>query len=261
MMRRGPLLLFASLALLVVGCSGFGLIRGSGRLTQQEVLLSQFSEVELQSSGTLHIEPGQDDVLRIEAEDNIIRHIEAQVRGDKLQIDTETGFILRPRKPINYYLTARSLQAITVSGSGAVQVSDLNSQDFQIIVRGSGTLTIGTLNTNRLHVTISDSGRAEVGQVRAGMLDLVLSSSGSLKIEAGSVISQVVTISGVGSYEAAGMSSQTADVDILGSGTATIDVREHLDISIGGSGALRYRGSPTVERNIAGSGKIERIGN
>ena len=260
MFRRGPLLLLVSLVLLSGWGCGLGRIRGSGQVTERQVLLANFQNVELESIGTLYIELGREDVLRIEAEDNIMRHIQAEVRGDTLHIDTSTGVILRPRKPVKYYLTARSLQGITISGSGDVQASDLYSDDFQITIRGSGNLSVGKLNTDRLQVTISGSGKAELDEVRAELIDLVLSGSGRLNVGGGSANEQLITISGSGRYEAKDLLSQTAAVDILGDGTAIINVRQELEANMGGSGTLRYCGSPIVESNIASSGKIERIG-
>lgn len=215
-------------------------VRGSGTLATEERSVSGFSAVDLASIGHLVIEVGDQEGLRIEAEENLLEYIETNMRGRTLVIGTRRGVNLNPRESISYYLTVTSLDSISVSGLGDVDAPGLEADRFSVEISGSGDVNIDSL---------------AAGQLRVGISGL-----GSLDIDAGQVDDQDVEISGAGDYNASELESSTAEVDISGLGSATLRVSDRLEANISGGGSVRYYGNPSVDKNVSGLGRVEQIG-
>ena len=212
--------------------------RGSGHVVEETRSVHDFTGVRLAGIGNLYIELGGEESLRLEAEDNLIPHLEIAVKGSTLEIGTEPGVDLRPTEPVNFYLTVTELDSIGVSGSGGVEARSLEINSLSVSVSGSGDVEIGTLEASDLTVRVSGSG------------DVTIS---------GEVNEQDVTISGSGTYKAGELESSRAGVRVSGSGSATVQVSDYLDATVSGSGSVHYIGSPTVESSTSGSGSIQQI--
>jgi hypothetical protein len=92
-------------------------VRGSGVVVEEDREVSNVSGIELAMPGTLHMIMGSGESLRIEAEDNLLRYIETEVRAGRLVIETRQGIRLQTTRPINYYLIVDELKSIVISGS------------------------------------------------------------------------------------------------------------------------------------------------
>ena len=220
--------------------AGWPGVRGSGKVVEEERSVSDFTGVALSGIGNLYIEVGDEEALRIEAEDNLLPYLETEVRGTTLEITTRENVNLLPLRPINFYLTVKALDTITVSGSGHAEAPGLQAEQFFATVSGSGSVKMAGLEAEALTATVSGSG--------------------GLDIAGGEVEMQDITLSGSGKYEAKGMESAEADVRLSGSGSATVRVRDRLDVTISGSGSVRYVGDPTVRETVSGSGGVSQIG-
>jgi len=236
----------AIVLLTVLGCSCGGLSvpigvpRGSGEPGQDVRDARGIREVELTSFGNLYVETGEQEQLRIEADDNLLRYIETEVHGETLTIRHRRGIGLRPKLPIEYHLTVRALDSVKVSGAGNVSLPELDSERFSAEISGAGSIDLEKLRADKLTVRISGAGNFEV--------------------LSGEVGDQDISISGAGDYRAEGLDSNTAQVNLSGLGSTTLLVREHLDVHITGAGSVRYHGRPTVVKHVTGVGSVEAIG-
>jgi hypothetical protein len=249
MNKTGHTNLLAALVLvtlLLLACSitaplGVGeTVRGSGNVVEESRPVSGITGVELATLGNLFIELGDTESLRIEAEDNLMEHLETMVRGGKLRIETEANVRIDATRPVNYYLTATGLDMIEISSSGDIQAPDLEAERFSISISSSGDLEIVMLNADSLDVNIS--------------------SSGNLDIASGQVRKQDITISSSGNYTAPDLVSGEAEVRLSSSGSTTIWVQDSLKANLSSSGDLRYRGNPTVDATTTSSGDVIQIG-
>jgi len=200
--------------------------------------VSDFNEVVLEGVGTLTIEQTGSETLTIEANDNIIPYLRTEVENGRLVISVEDNTTLRSTKPINYWLTVKNLNALTLSRSG-----DINTD---------------AISTDSLEVSLPGSGNIEAADISTSTSEVKLTGSGSVKT-AGRSNSQNVSISGSGSYQGEDLESEEAMVDVGGSGTATVNVSDDLDVSISGSGSVEYVGDPTVSQDMSGSGEVKKL--
>lgn len=254
---------------------------GSGRVVEETHRVSGFTGVEMATIGNLHIEVGEREELRIEAEDNLIKYFEIDVLDDTLRIRTRPGVALRPTQPVNFYLTVKELDTIRISGSGDVYAPDLAAEHLFISISGSGDLDAGDLSGDEVEariagsgdltvdgieaqkqtITITGSGDAEIEDLNVDALEVEITGSGHLDIQDGQVKGQRISLTGSGDYGARHLESQEADVRISGSGGVTVQVDEQLDARIFGSGNVHYAGSPRITQSVTGSGDVVRIEN
>lgn len=282
--------LVAVLALATMACELSGILvesntitgeRGSGNVVEETRPVSGVRGVDLATIGNVIIEVGEKESLRIEAEDNLMKFFETNMRGDTLKISTEPSTVnLRPTKPVYFFLTVKELERVMISGSGDIQVPDLNSKQFVASIGGSGDISMGDLEAGKFEIDIGGSGDITAGRVdspsfrvkingsgditlmdlQAEDFSLSVNGSGDLRIEDGYVSQQVIDVNGSGNLQAGDLESERTDIRIGGSGDITVWVVDALDVRIMGSGNVRYYGRPSVSSSGNGSGDITSLG-
>jgi len=283
-------LLVAVLALATMACELSGILvennvvsgeRGSGNVVEETRPTSGVTGVDLATIGNVIIEIGEKESLRIEAEDNLMKYFETDMRGETLKISTNPSTVnLRPTKPVYFFLTVKDLERVSISGSGDIQVPDLESSQFNVDIGGSGDINMGDLRADRLEINIGGSGDVSTGRVivpslrvkingsgditlmelKADDLSLNVNGSGNLRINDGNVGEQDIDINGSGNFQAEDLASKVTNINIGGSGDITVWVVDTLDVRIMGSGNVRYYGRPTVSSTGNGSGDITNLG-
>lgn len=195
-----------------------------------------FNEIELKGFGTLHLTQDETEALRLEGDEETLRHVTTEVRDGRLIIDYKRKLLISWRsKQLDIYVTVKDLRRARLSGSGVIRAAALQAFDLALEISGAGTVTIERLTALRLDVTISGSGDAALGGV---------------------VESQRLRISGSGDYAAGELACDAADVDVSGSGSVVLHAAKTLRVSITGAGKIEYIGDPRIQQRITGSGKI-----
>jgi hypothetical protein len=215
-------------------------VKGSGNLARETRNLDEILQVILSEEGDLWIEIGEQEQLVIEAEDNLLEYLVADVNHGSLDIKKDPDNVqLYATKPIRYFLTFRSLESLTVKNSGDVEIAEIKGARFKLRITGSGDVRI-----NRLLV---DS------------LEVELTSSGDLTISEGTANEQAIRLSSSGDYDGKNVVCQRARVSLSSSGEATVNVLERLIASTTSSGNVYYLGDPTVSiRDMTSSGRVIR---
>jgi hypothetical protein len=234
-------------------------VEGSGPVAKVDVDVAGFTRVHLATIGTIYVDFGKTEGLVIEAEDNLIEYFEIEVKKGSLKIDTRKNTNLRPRKPVRFHVTMKSLEAIALSSSGDAVLPDIESKDFAIALSSSGDLEMGKLTTSYLDVSLSSSGDAEIEKLAAESIDVALSSSGDLSVGGGKVEQQNVSLSSSGDYDARDLESAAARVRLSSSGDAYVWVNEDLTATVTSSGSVYYSGNPSVRQSTSSSGRVKRM--
>jgi len=235
------LIALAALVAIAATSCFMGTVEGSGTVVSEERDASGFDAVELANMGRVVLRQGDVEGVTIRADDNIIPHLVTEVRGNTLHIGMTPGAsakIVRPTEPVVFTVTFRELSAISVSGSGSIDVAHLEAPFLELALSGSGGIVIGDL---------------EAGQVRSS-----LSGSGMLSLT-GTADAQTLDMSGSGGYYAQKLVTRDARVTLSGSGMIVVDAGETLSVNISGSGLVRYAGEPEITESITGSGRLEPV--
>ncbi len=231
------IILLILLAVASSACS-VTVFHGSGNIINETREVSGFHGVELTALGNLSIQQGDQEELRIQADDNLMHHIISEVRDGILIIsfdDNKWSNFYTSSESIKFYLTVKNLDAIQFSGAGKITVEDVSSPTLSVSLNGVGSIYIENVTTDNLNINLSGAGDLSVD---------------------GIVTNQNINLSGVGSYHAADLDSQSATITLSGAGSATIWVEDSLDVHISGVGSVGYFGNPHITKSISGLGSL-----
>nr|WKN39104.1 DUF2807 domain-containing protein [Tunicatimonas sp. TK19036] len=215
---------------------GFGAgptVRGSGNVITEGRVISSFTQIEVDGSANVFLSQGNEQIVEIEADDNIIPVITTEVRGGELEIGSSRNY--RTSNPVNIYITVPVISAIKIDGSGDVfGETSMGGDQLELEVSGSGNMDLELYYT-QLWVESNGSGDFQLF---------------------GEVDDQEVRISGSGNYQARDLTSENCDIRISGSGDAAVSASEYLKAEIRGSGNILYYGDPQIESSVSGSGNV-----
>ena len=213
----------------------------SGRQEAEVRPVSNFTGILSSGHYEVVVSLGTTETLKVEGSSEALKLVETVVENGILKIRPKNRFgkPIAEAGKIKVTITAKSLDALALSGSGSITVD-------------------GTINSKTLSTSLSGSGSLAF---ESDVSDLKAIISGSGKITAaGRGTHAVVTISGSGKFDASDLEVKTADVRVTGSGEVTIDATDHLSTILVGSGNIFYHADPHVEiATKIGSGNIAKI--
>ncbi len=239
-MKQVYLLLGAILIIIgATSCWKDRIVRGNGDLTQETRTVAEFNGI--RSVGSFNVELRHDSIERVEidAESNLLNHIETTVANNILTISPESGVNLKPSKLLKIVVYSPDFKIVNITGSSAVQVEELKSpgKDIVIQISGSGSFT-GAAYAPEIYVNVSGSGSVTLG---------------------GEAEYSEFNLSGSGKIDALNCPINEVRAQLSGSGKIDVFALDILDVTISGSGVVRYKGDPIINSNISGSGKLRKI--
>lgn len=212
------LLAFILLPILALACSlsaGSNRVEGSGVKGTETRALKTFTSIEVQGSADVTVSFGDVQSVVVETDDNLLPIIETKVQGDKLIIGEAVNTDIDTHLGIQVTIVMKSLDAVTISGSGNVIIDGLVSDLVRFDVPGSGNITVqGTANT--VNATINGSGNILCGDLQAKTVDTQINGSGNITVYA--TESLVAHISGSGTVEYRGNPAKVNQT-VTGSGS------------------------------------------
>jgi len=220
-----------------------GAITGSGAIDTATYELDEFQAISADYPANYTVRQGKSESVTIEAEDNLLPQLVADVRDGTLHVEnTERNWRDRvnPTKSVVVTITVVDLNRVQFSTAGKMLIEDLQTDSLSLSVSGAGDVNITGLD--------------------AGNLDFSLSGAGNINLD-GTAENLELSISGFGNFNGGDLEAQSADVHISGAGSATVWAKETLDASISGAGSVDYYGDPSVSKHISGVGSVHRIGN
>ncbi len=231
------ILLLSTLALSGCGFTGFRIVTGSGKIVEETREVSDFDAVDFSGSGEVTIIQGDEEGIRIEADENIMPYLRTEVRGHTLHIFIDhTNFLsIETGREMRFYVSMKEVTGFDLSGSGSITSNEISAKDLEVDISGSGDIDVDKLQADSLTVDVSGSGRC------------------SFKGEAAT---QKLTISGSGRCDNSNLDSKDVKIDISGSGAAFVNAADTLRVNISGSGDVTYTGNPKITQDISGSGDL-----
>ena len=210
-------------------------IEGSGQTAVDVRSVENFTGITMAGVGDVHISIGSRASIKVQADDNLLPLLETEVRGGILTISVQPNVDIRPKVPIQYKLTAGTIQFIELSGAGTIQGDRLKPKMLKIILGGTGDINLNGIIVPHL---IAE-----------------LSGTGNIYLE-GRAPSQNLELSGTGSYVACKLEGTTVGVNLSGYGDTKTWSTDSLNASISGFGSVFYKGSPSVESHVTGWGSV-----
>lgn len=204
-------------------------VAGSGDLVIDTRHVGGFTEVVLAGEGAVEVVVGDDTLVTVETDDNLLEFIHADVRAGVLEISTTAGVDIAPTRSVRYVIEAPALDAIVISGAGSYDIDQWRAEQPRVELIGVGDISITALQSTTL--TVEHHG------------------VGSITIS-GTTTGQRLTMSGVGEYNASDLESAIASVEASGPAAATLWVTEALEVTATDTSAVSYFGSPDLAEQV-----------
>jgi hypothetical protein len=218
-MYKKLLAFFTVIALSIAACSTFTVnvnsVKGSGNVTSETRNLSGFTGIDLQGSADVDVAIGEPESVVVEAEDNILPLIETKVQNGQLIISTKPLTNLSTTKPVRVHIKMKTLDSVSISGSGNITAPGLNAGEVNVDLPGSGNINLsGT--ANKVVIKLGGSGNVFCDQLKSSSAKVDVSGSGNVKVYASESLD--ATISGSGNIQYSGNPSQV-NKNVTGSGS------------------------------------------
>ena len=212
-------------------------ISGSGNIVTQTRNLNQFDGVRASGSLDIEVMNDQTQLVKVEADDNIMPYIITKVEDGMLDVHLKPNFMYHTINA-KVYVSAPSLTKLTVAGSGSITSKDTlaNAEQIECKVSGSGDIN-AVLEAPSIKATIGGSGTITL---------------------AGKTKDFTCNITGSGDLKCNNLLSENTTVGVTGSGTAHVYASVHLIAKVTGSGDIYYSGHPSSpEIRKTGSGSVQ----
>jgi hypothetical protein len=215
-------------------------IKGNGKMVTEQRSVGSYDGVALSGWFDIELVSGQEGELSLSGEENLLEHLETEVKNGKLTIKSEKGYNLEPSSwksgGIMVRVPVEEINSVTMSGSGdIVGKTKLRSDTMEVVMSGSGDIVL-ELDSDSVETSLSGSG------------DIRLS---------GNANTFNVRISGSGDVHAYELEAKEVDAVVSGSADIKVTATEILTARVSGSGDVHYRGNPgKVDSKTAGSGDV-----
>ena len=200
--------------------------------------VSKFSGISVSGNFDIRVLLGATEGIKINANGETLDDIETVVENGVLMVRYKPRTGLRGRKKVNILINAKTIESLSMSGSGSLKVEGtLKSKNLKTQVSGSGLISLTADATDYM---------------------AVLSGSGKIIVK-GKVKEAQIVLSGSGNFSGEDLDSENAAVKVSGSGNASISADNTLEAIVSGSGSIRYSGNAEVTKSKSGSGSIVRM--
>ena len=237
-MKNNILLLAIMLLTTISYSQSWKKVSGNGNITTENRTTSDYDAISCAGSFDYILVSGTEGQLKIEGEENLLKHVVTEVKNGKLIIKTEKGINLKTSmgKTIKVTIPFKDINAVSLAGSG-----DLWSED--------------TISATNLDVSLAGSGDVNLS-IKATSVESNIAGSGDIELK-GSTTNLEVSISGSGDFSGFNLDSDNTEVAISGSGDVQVVSNNSLKARVSGSGDIDYKGNPEKEdTKVSGSGSI-----
>jgi hypothetical protein len=216
---------------------------GSGKASQRSYQVGSFDRISLAGSHNVVVSVGAAPSVRAEGDSELLERLDVRVENGELRIGTRKGKwsmgFGSQRAALTVYVTAPSLAAASIAGSGDMKVDKVEGGKFAASIAGSGDLDIASL--------------------RVGAADFSIAGSGGIS-GAGNAETTTISVAGSGDIRLEGLEARRAKVSVMGSGDVRAKAMETADVSVMGSGDVELAGTAKCTVNKKGSGDVRCTG-
>ena len=217
-MKRLGLIVGLLTLLMAVGCGRE--LKGSGNIITETYEVSEFDEIDFSSVGQVNIIQDGSSGVSITGDDNIVELYEVEVRGNRLDIDSESYVNFSPSSELVIDIYLSDLTELSISGAGDILGENLQLEDLEIDLTGAGQIEL--------------SGSAET-------LDLNSSGAADIDVQNLEVERAAVNLTGVGNITL--WVTDALNARISGAGNISYYGEPEVDSDISGVGRINSSGA------------------
>lgn len=139
-MKSKVIISFIILLIILSGCHRWQGIRGSGDIAEEYRSIDSFEKIEISGAFTLNVVVGLSPQLKITGDDNLLKYVETDVRGNRLVIETRKN--INARRKIVIDVSTPNLEALSASGANKINITDIDSRKFVLDISGANNAVL-----------------------------------------------------------------------------------------------------------------------
>jgi hypothetical protein len=172
-------------------------VEGSGVAASQTRDLPPFRGVDLAGSNDVTVVAGAEQSVVVHGDDNLLDLVTTRVVDGTLVISNKEPFTTR--SPMSVEVNVPSIDALTLTGSGAISAESVEGDRLTVALPGSGALRVAG-SIDRLDVTLDGAGDAQLDGLVATDVRAVVNGSGRVVVHATQSLDASVPGSGMVAY-------------------------------------------------------------
>lgn len=212
---------------------------GSGNIISESRETGNFDAVSISGGFDTEIKTGPGYSVLVEADDNIMRYIEVETRGNTLKIYTE-GLNSYNNVYMKVYITAPAINKIKASASAEVVVSGILSNS-------------GNLNFN------ASSGAAIKAEVDAPVVSSDVSSGAEIILNGRTKTYEADASSG-SEIDSWNLLSENTTVQVSSGASAKVHASVKLNAKASSGASVTYHGAAVVNQSVSSGGGVSKKG-
>ncbi len=211
-------------------------VHGNHNVVTVDRETGSFTGVEASSGVDVYLKQGNEDAVKVEADQNLQEYILTEVRGGVLNVYTEVNIRDAERKKV--YVTMKEVSSVKTSSAGDITgESPIKSDRLELSASSAGDIKL-ELYVKELTVDISSSG------------DITLKGETD-KLEA--------DLNSAGDMNAYDLKAREADISVSSAGNADVNVTEKITARASSAGDINYTGDPKyVDVHTSSAGGIHK---
>lgn len=228
-------------AVLLLGACNMASADENHQNIRRDFPVGAFQKVTLAGSHDVVVTVGGTPSVRAEGDKAAIDRLDVRVENGELTIGSKQhegwswNFGGHHHNHVTIYVTAPSLAAATLAGSGDMKIDKVAGNDFAATVGGSGDMSLGSLQVAQAHFSIAGSGSINAN---------------------GKAQQAAISVAGSGDVVARGLEIGNATISVVGSGDITARATQAADVTVMGSGDVRLSGGAKCTIHKMGSGDV-----
>lgn len=211
-------------------------ITGDGKVVSQTRDVPEFTGVKVGSGIDVFLTQGDDQLVEVEADENLQEWIMTEVKGSVLHIYTDKNIRLAKAKRVN--INCKILDRIDISSAGDVTaVNRFKADKLDIDMSSAGDLNL-EVEANEISISISSAGNA----VLKGKTD-------TLKAD----------LSSAGDLNAYDLEAKYGDISVSSAGSARVFITDEASFHSSSAGDIDYKGEPRMkEIHTSSAGSVNK---
>jgi hypothetical protein len=204
-------------------------IEGNGKITTRDVTISSFDVLKASGVYELKLIQGNQETVKIEADENLQEYFSVKNEGNKLIIDMDKlkNINLKNKSKMKVYVTFKKLKELDLSTVGNVGSDNhLSFDDLDLNTHSVGNVDL---------------------KLTANKLELDNQGVGNVKLS-GKAEDAVIKNSGVGNLNAGAFVVQTMNIENTGVGSAEVNAGKNLKVKDSFLGKVKNRGAATPRK-------------
>ncbi|MEJ8757568.1 head GIN domain-containing protein [Pontibacter sp. H259] len=209
---------------------------GNGNLQAQTRKVSDFRGVNVSGGFSVEIKQGNNEELRIEAEENLLDNIKTVVRNGVLHIYSEGS--INTSKGMKAYVTVKELNKVSISGGvKVVGLSTFKTSEFDLDMSGGSNVKLA---------------------IDAKTIDVDMSGASKITLT-GKANDVTLDMSGASNVDARELAAKNVKVGASGASHVKVNASETLSINASGASHVAYAGTPKIDAETTAASRISKL--